>query len=68
MTQVSLAGRLTDFSRALVVALLLLGSAAVATAATAPQGGRRVLSLDRIVAVVNDEVITEHELDERYGS
>ncbi len=67
MTQVSLAGRLTHFSRALVVGLLLLGSAAVATAATAPQGGRRVLSLDRIVAVVNDDVITEHELEERYG-
>jgi peptidyl-prolyl cis-trans isomerase SurA len=28
--------------------------------------GRRVLTIDRIVAVVNDEVITEHDLKARY--
>jgi peptidyl-prolyl cis-trans isomerase SurA len=50
--------------------LLLLWTALAATAASAAtelKPARRVLTLDRIVAVVNDEVITEHELEERYG-
>jgi peptidyl-prolyl cis-trans isomerase SurA len=50
--------------------LLLLWVALVSTAAVAAteaKPGRRVLTIDRIVAVVNDEVITEHELEERYG-
>ncbi len=51
------------------VLLLLCAVLAVnaAAAATEDKPGRRVLTLDRIVAVVNDEVITERELEERYG-
>jgi len=49
--------------------MLVLGGvvSTTATAATELKPGQRVLTLDRIVAVVNDEVITEHELEERYG-
>jgi peptidyl-prolyl cis-trans isomerase SurA len=57
-------------SRHLQIVLLLLWTALISTAAAAAteaKPGRRVLTLDRIVAVVNDEVITEHELEERYG-
>jgi peptidyl-prolyl cis-trans isomerase SurA len=50
----------------LLLLWVVLASTAAA-AATEVKPGRRVLTLDRIVAVVNDEVITEHELDERYG-
>ena len=50
-----------------LLVLWVLLDASVAMAATEAKSGRRVLTLDRIVAVVNDEVITERELDERYG-
>ncbi|HQR52113.1 MAG TPA: peptidylprolyl isomerase [Burkholderiales bacterium] len=58
-------GAVRWYSYALLLLLAVLGvSAAVAATETRP--GRRVLTLDRIVAVVNDEVITEHELQDRY--
>jgi len=58
-------GAVRSYSYALLLLLAVLGvSAAVAATETRP--GRRVLTLDRIVAVVNDEVITEHELQDRY--
>ena len=49
----------------ILLLLWALLAATAATAATEATPGRRVLTLDRIVAVVNDEVITELELDER---
>ncbi|MFO1204561.1 MAG: peptidylprolyl isomerase [Burkholderiales bacterium] len=58
-------GAVRWYSYVLLLLLAVLGvSAAVAATETRP--GRRVLTLDRIVAVVNDEVITEHELQDRY--
>jgi peptidyl-prolyl cis-trans isomerase SurA len=61
--------KVAGLSRRLAAFSLLLGVfclACSAQAATDAKSGRRVLTLDRIVAVVNDEVITEHELKERY--
>lgn len=46
-------------------ALLAAAVLACASAAAPAQKAPRVVLLDRIVAVVNDEVITRHELEER---
>lgn len=47
--------------------LLALGLAFVATASAQSPAANRVTLLDRIVAVVNDEVITRNELEARKG-
>jgi len=39
--------------------------AATPTAAAAPSSGNRVVALERVVAVVNDEALTQFELDEQ---
>ncbi|MEO6565926.1 MAG: peptidylprolyl isomerase, partial [Casimicrobiaceae bacterium] len=38
---------------------------AATPAATAPASGNRLVSLERVVAVVNDEALTQYELDEQ---
>lgn len=56
-------------SRCLAAIFVLLGMLVFVCpvqGASDAKPGRRVLTLDRIVAVVNEEVITEHELKERY--
>ncbi len=52
------------FNRALATALVLLGVAAPAVHAQKPAPSKVIL-LDRIVAVVNDEVVTRRDLDDR---
>jgi peptidyl-prolyl cis-trans isomerase SurA len=51
----------------ILFALALIASAGVATAQPAPAARAaqpRVLSVDRVVAIVNDEAITQHEIDD----
>ena len=50
----------------ILFALVLIAGAGVATAQPAPvaQAAPRVLSVDRVVAIVNDEAITQHEVDD----
>ncbi|MET0216633.1 MAG: peptidylprolyl isomerase [Burkholderiales bacterium] len=66
MSKAPIAGAVRCRLEALFLVLCLLASATTSVAAPEPKPGRRVLALDRIVAVVNDDVITEHELEERY--
>jgi peptidyl-prolyl cis-trans isomerase SurA len=59
----------TPLRRCLAAFFLLLGMhlfVCTAHGASDARPGRRVLTIDRIVAVVNDEVITEHDLKARY--
>ena len=53
------------FSRQLILLILLLSSAAGYTQPQPQPKPRPIQSIDRIVAVVNDEVITRNELNER---
>jgi peptidyl-prolyl cis-trans isomerase SurA len=51
----------------ILFALVLVSSAGVATAQPAPAARAaqpRVLSVDRVVAIVNDDAITQHEVDD----
>ena len=54
------------FSLALALGMLAVASGLPASAATAAERARsRVESIDRIIAVVNSEVITQYELNAR---
>src|SRR5450631_1139424 len=50
----------------ILFALVLIAGAGVAMAQPAPEAraAPRVLSVDRVVAIVNDEAITQHEVDD----
>src|SRR5262245_30430663 len=57
--------RYLPFARSIAVSSVVLALALAAASPARAQKPRPVVVLDRIVAVVNDEVITRNDLDER---
>ena len=55
----------TPYTRALAAGIAVLALASAPRAAAQKPAAGRVVLLDRIIAVVNDEVITRRDLDDR---